>query len=147
MMKYFLSIVVVLMLVIACKKDKVATTPKLSLKSISNNRLALREPLSLILGFTDKEGDLDSLYMIRQRLNKKGPLSINGRLPLPATSKETEGEIGLRLDYDGDLLVGITPIGSSNFDPDTLRLKFVLLDKKKNKSDTLVIDDIIAARR
>lgn len=133
----------------ACSKDKFETKPSLKYKSSSTDIVPMGSGLQVNLEFTDKEGDLDSVFIIRERLNKRGPLINNSlQLAFPSSfNNETKGELILNLDYTGRLTYQINEIdipgsGGAN-EPDTLLLKFVIKDKAKNYSDTAQKDFIV----
>ena len=138
----------------ACDKDNFETKPQLELKSRNTDIVPVNGDLRLNIEFRDKEGDVsDSLLIVRQRLNKKGPVQLApspyGIPDFPTTDK---GEFEVTLDYQFDLTVGLTPIsipGSGNppkREIDTMRLKIVARDKAGNKSDTLVVDNVYVIR-
>ena len=62
---------------IACDKDKFETKPQLEYLSRNTDVVQVSQPLRLNIEFRDKEGDVsDTLFIVRQRLNKKGPLQL-----------------------------------------------------------------------
>jgi hypothetical protein len=112
------------------------------------------DPLRLNIEYTDKEGDVsDSLFITRQRLNMKKPVtSKESPYDIPSFPTMNKGEFEITLDYFNDLTFNLTPIpipGSGNpakNEIDTLRLKIVAKDKAGNKSDTLVVDNVYVIR-
>jgi hypothetical protein len=145
-----LSIILLLtVFVAACDKQKFQTTPQIKIKSTNTDVVALGQALTVFFEFTDKEGDVDSLFMIRKRLNKRGPVTAatgNYRIPdFPATNK---GEIKFTAEYGQTLTAGINQLkipGSSpdRYEPDTMKLRFVAKDAAGNKSDTVDLDIIV----
>ncbi len=130
-----------LIVVAACNKDKFQTKPQIKYKSSNTDVVPVGGTLRVNIEFTDKEGDLDSVFVIRQRLNKKNP-APNKLLPfeLPEFNNQTKGEIILNLSQVSSLSLQLTPIpipGQGKNEPDTLKLKFVAKDKGKNTSDTI----------
>src|SRR5690242_17258571 len=100
-MKKILFFSAAALLLAACGKDKFESKPHLKIKSVNTHEVAANQTLSVLLEFTDKEGDVsDSFLIIRQRLNQNGPLLMDPlpyKLPeFPATSK---GEIEVNLGY------------------------------------------------
>jgi hypothetical protein len=152
MKKYFFSFLAFL-IIAACNKDKFQTKPTLKITSDNPKTIPVGGTLSVTLEYTDKEGDVnDSLFIIRQRLNVRGRstyVALPYKIPdFPATDK---GEIRVNLDYQLGLTLQIQPIripGSnpSRNEPDTLNLKFVVKDKAKNISDTVVLNNVIVSR-
>jgi hypothetical protein len=139
---------------IACGKDKFETVPQLTFRSISPKAPEAVDPgntLRINIEYTDKEGDVsDSLFILRQRLNKKKPItSPISPYDIPTFPKMDKGEFEITLDYYKHLTLNLTPIpipGSAKNEPDTLRLKIVARDKAGNKSDTLVVDNVYVIR-
>jgi hypothetical protein len=137
---------------ISCGKDKFETIPQL--EYISRN-VDIVDPimhplLRLNIEFRDKEGDVsDSVLIVRQRLNKRGPVQLPASpWRIPDFPKTNKGEFELNLEYQAHLITGLTPISlpGSRKEIDTLRLKIVARDKAGNKSDTLVVDNVYVIR-
>lgn len=152
MKKYFFLLLVV-GAATACSKDKYETKPQLKFKSANYDVVPLSATLEINIEFTDKEGDVsDSIFFVRQRLNKRGPLTLPV-LPykIPDFPNTSKGEFQVNLNYSNDLTLQLQPIripGSnpSRNEPDTLNLKFVAKDKGGNKSDTLTLSNVIVIR-
>lgn len=144
--KIFLSIFF-LSMAFACNKDKFQTTPQLTIKSVSPKVVPVNGTLTVVIEYTDKEGDVDdSLIVVRERLNQRGPV----RLPaspykIPTFPDTDRGEFHVQFNYAFDLTFGLNPISIPGSNPpqretDTLQLKFVARDKAGNKSDTTIAD-------
>ena len=138
---------------IACDKDKFETVPQLELKSRSTDVVPVNGTLRLDIEFRDKEGDVnDSLLIVRQRLNVRGPLQLPpSPYGIPDFPKTDKGEFEVSLDYQFGLVFGLPPLRIPGSNPvrneiDTLRLKIVARDNAGNKSDTLVIDNVYVIR-
>ena len=139
--------------VISCDKDKFETKPQLELKSRNTDIVPVNGSLRLDIEFRDKEGDVsDSLLIVRQRLNKRGPVQL-AALPygIPDFPHTDKGEFAVTLEYQFGLVLGLPPIRVTGSNPpkneiDTLRLKIVARDKDGNKSDTLVVDNVYVTR-
>jgi len=144
---------IVAVIVIACGKDRFETKPQLKLKSRNTDIVPINGVLRLTVEFTDKEGDVnDSLLIVRQRLNVRGPLTMPaspyGIPDFPLTDK---GEFQLNLEDQRHLILAMSPLRIPGSNPakneiDTLRLKIVARDKEGNKSDTLVVDNVYVTR-
>lgn len=137
----------------ACNKDTVTTKPQLEFKSKNTDVVQVNESLYVVLGFTDKEGDADdSLFVVRQRLNKKGAVTMPpSNYTIPKIPTFTKGEFEITLSYQFGLIFGLSPIripgtNPTKYEPDTLNLKFVARDMAGNKSDTLTLSNIIVIR-
>jgi hypothetical protein len=138
---------------IACGKDTFETVPKLKLKSQAPDIVPLNGTLRLNVEYTDKEGDVsDSLLLIRQRLNVRGPVTLPvSPYKIPDFPTEDKGEFEITLDYQFGLVFGLAPIRVPGSNPprneiDTLRIKIVARDKGGNKSDTLIVDNVYVTR-
>ena len=142
-----------LITLLSCSKDKFETIPQLSFKSKNTDVVGINGTLRLTFEFTDKEGDVsDTLFVIRQRLNVRGPISpFPSPYPIPNFPLTRKGEFEVMLTYQFGLIFGLSPlrvIGSNppRNEPDTLNLKFVARDKAGNKSDTVTVKNIIVIR-
>jgi len=142
-----------ILIISACSKDKITTKPQLELKSTSTDVVQINEALRVLMKFTDKEGDVDdSLLLVRERLNVKGPIVMpESKYSIPKFPDFSKGEFEVTLTYQFGLIFGLPPIripGSNptRNEPDTLNLKFVARDQAGNKSDTLTLSNIIVIR-
>lgn len=138
---------------LACNKDKFQTKPQLKFKSKNTDVVEANTDLRITLEYTDKEGDVDdSLLVVRQRLNRRGPVTLPASpYPIPKFPDTNKGQFEITLGYQFGLVFGLSPLripGSNpaRNEPDTLNLKFVARDKAGNKSDTLTLSDIIVIR-
>ena len=145
-MKKLLLLLAVIVTVIACDKDEFQTKPQIKIISVSN--AVLPKPTTgptyttVLLEFTDKEGDVDSsIVFARQRLNRRNVTPIQSeKFIVPEFPDKQRGEIELTLSGTIQLSKNFTPLRipgtADQFEPDTIRLSFVLADKKGNRSDT-----------
>ena len=146
--------VIIIFGMIACGKDKFETKPQLEYLSRNTDVVEVSQPLRLNIEFRDKEGDVsDTLFIVRQRLNKKGPVQLPASFyMIPDFPKTDKGEFEITLDYSQHLTSALTAIpipGSGNpskKEVDTLRIKIVARDLGGNKSDTLVVDNVFVIR-
>lgn len=145
-MKKIITFAVALTLLTACERDEFQTKPQIKIISVSNEVVPKPSPnptsTTILFSFTDKEGDVDSsLVFIRQRLNFKNIVPVQSeKFTVPEFPDNKEGEIEVILNSTRHLSRGFIPIripgtGSEN-EPDTMKLSFVLADKKGNRSDT-----------
>ena len=145
--------VIIVFTIIACGKDRFQTVPQLKLKSRSADVIPQNGTLRLNIEYTDKEGDVsDSLFIVRQRLNARGRVTLPASpYKIPDFPKTDKGEFEVTLNYQFGLVFGLSPIRITGSNPvkneiDTLRLKIVAKDKAGNKSDTLVVDNVYVTR-
>ena len=142
-------------IVVACGKDKLTTTPKLELKSLSTKIVPVNGTLTVVLKFRDKEGDIsDTFYVKKIRLNRRAVATVRDSFyyKVPEVPAKTfRGEFQIDMDYQ-TILSAISPpvIPGSNppqREPDTLMLKFATKDKGNHISDTLVVPQVIVIRQ
>ena len=139
---------------ISCGKDNFETKPQLEYLSRNTEVVEVGQAFRVNVEFRDKEGDVsDTLFIARQRLNKKQPLQPPASFYLiPDFPKTDKGEFEITLDYSQHLTTGLPAIsipGSGNpskKEIDTLRIKIVARDLGGNKSDTLVVDNVYVKR-
>lgn len=137
--------------VISCTKDKVETVPGVSFKSFSTDVVPLQSALRITLGFKDQEGDIDSVFVSRQRVNARAPQFDFVGFAVPETNGENRGEITISMDYATRLTSRLNALripGSnpSRNEPDTLQLKFRLKDRAGNYSDSTAPKQVIVIR-
>jgi hypothetical protein len=137
----------------ACNKDKVESTPHLTFKSFNSNVIhATDDQLLATLEFTDQEGDLDSLFITRERLNLRGPSYLDFPYSgIPSFGNQNRGELAVTLPVQNNLLFNLLPIkipGSvpEQYEPDTLLLRFYIKDKAGHVSDTTSPKQLIVIR-
>ena len=139
---------------ISCGKDNFETKPQLEYLSRNTDIVNPGQALRLNIEFRDKEGDVsDTLFIVRQRLNKKGPVQLPAAFyQIPDFPKTDKGEFEITLKYGDHLTAALTaiPIPGTGFPPkkeiDTLRIKILARDNGGNKSDTLVVDNVYVVR-
>jgi len=133
-------------LLTSCGKDEFQTKPQIKIISVSSN--VLPKPSSgetyattVLLHFTDKEGDVDSsLVFVRERLNVRNTVTLKStQFTVPQFPNQSEGEIAVTL-TNNQLSQGFTEINipgtGGQVEADTMKVSFVLADKKGNRSDT-----------
>ena len=153
-MKTIITVAVIIAFtMISCGKDRFQTVPQLKLKSRSTDVVPQNGSLRLNVEYTDKEGDVsDSLFIVRQRLNIRGPVTLPASpYKIPDFPKTDKGEFEITLTYQFGLVFGLSPLRVIGSNPvrneiDTLRFKIVAKDKAGNKSDTLVVDNVYVTR-
>lgn len=142
----FISSLIILL--VACGKDKFETKPKLEIKDYSTKELFQGQDLRIRLNYFDKEGDLGdgAIVAIRRRLNAL-PLGLgdadlpdtfpnqNNPIPLPEFPDRETGEIRFQLNWDR--------LKESFTQNDTVIFRFAVADKAGNKSDTIESEQIV----
>jgi hypothetical protein len=153
-MKKLLLAVVVLVVLLACNKDKYQTKPQISVKSVATDDVPVNGDLTVVLSYTDKEGDIsDSLFIKKIRLNKTVVATLRDSLKykIPDMPDYSKGEITVALDYQNNLISAVTapPVQGSNPpqpQPDTLLIRMWIHDKAGNTSDTVNIGPVAVRR-
>lgn len=146
---YYSVLALLLLLVVACGKDKLETRPSLKFRSISANPVP-KGALELYIEFdyADKEGDIGKhIFFQRIRLNRNPPITRRidtftipvPKLPVP----KTDGQIRLRL-QDTEFQDDQDDTPPEN---DTLTFRFALTDMADNTSDTLEVPNIVIIRK
>lgn len=153
-MRYItISIAAVLFFVVACSKDKVETKPFIKVKSLSSTDIPLNGDLTIELEFTDKEGDLQSIFVQKIRVNKRVVPTIRDTFSLNIADfpKKQDGNLDIHLYYQNQLLSAQAPPTSPNFpsgfESDSLIIRLALKDKANNVSDTISTEQVIVARQ
>lgn len=134
----------------ACSKPKNGNNPTLTVKSFNTDIVPQNSTLLATLNFTQNAGGLDSVYVLRTRLNVRGPQYQNIPYGVPKFDGQGSGEISIYLDYNYGLTFNLPAIrvpGTGQNQPDTLQLKFVVKDAKGNFSDsTTAVKNVIVLR-
>lgn len=69
MKKLIAPLLVIVVIVLACNKDKFTTEPQLKAKSISPKESVQGDLISFKGSFTDEEGDIDSAFIVYKKYN------------------------------------------------------------------------------
>lgn len=132
----------VLILLLACGKDKFETKPRLEIKDYNSREIVQGQPLEVRINYFDKEGDLGQAAFvalrIRQNIFPLPPGDEKGdtlRSTLPEFPDKDNGEITFRLTYDF--------LKESVTENDTLIFRFAVTDRAGNKSDTVNSERIV----
>lgn len=126
-----------LVTILACQKDKFTTTPQVSLKSITPNSVVIGDIIRVKGTFTDKEGDVDSAYIIYKWYNGANIVKNDTfryylpALGVPAATKD--GDILVEFSY-GRFQTGYVQLSSVSKDT-TSTFGIMLVDHQKNKSE------------
>lgn len=143
-MKAVFVLVLGIVLIVSCKKDNFETKPKIEIKSLSTDVVPRNGDLTVNLTVTDKEGDVDdSLIVVRERLNLRAadPTTRVLKYKIPEFPDKSKVDIEILLESATALTLNspaITIPGQpGTFEADSLNLKFVVVDKAKNVSDTV----------
>ncbi len=151
-MKTLLIILTVTLIFLGCSKDDFETKPTIEIKSASPKVVPQNGTMVVDLDFTDKEGDLEAVYIWKVRLNKLVRPTVRDIIPprkIPEFPKNQKGELELNLTYQDHLISAQSPRRDPitlRLEPDTLNMKFVVKDKAGNVSDTAFLNNIVILR-
>jgi hypothetical protein len=128
---------------LSCNKDEFKTDPQLSIESI-NTLIPVGGELDATFKFTQKSSKLSggTFIAIRTRLNQNPVLPGTGSSdtlggPIATYPDKDQGEYEFTMPYD-DLYEGDT-----ENDNDTIVIRFALIDRVGNKSDTIISPQIV----
>jgi hypothetical protein len=132
----------VLVLLLACGKDKFETKPLLEIKDYNSRDIVQGQTLEVRINYFDKEGDLGQAPFVairmRQNIFPLPPAQEKAdtlRSTLPEFPDKDNGEITFRLAYDF--------LKESVTENDTLIFRFAVTDRAGNKSDTVNSEPIV----
>lgn len=139
-MKNILLVSLVLTLaLLACSKDKFTTEPKVDIKSISPGIVNSGDVIRLRSQYTDKEGDLDSAYIVYKWYN--GTTAVRNdtfrynfsMLNLPADLKDAQ--LDVTFEYNTNNNQNMIPLPGVSLRDTTASFGLVLVDKAGHRSN------------
>ncbi|HEX4849213.1 MAG TPA: hypothetical protein VFV08_00335 [Puia sp.] len=134
---------------VACNKNGNGDLT-LKIKSVSTNDVAVGQPMEIIFDFTEKSSVIDTLWLLKIRINQHVTTTIRDTIPytIPSYPKNSKGQLQLDLDYQNDIISAVSPpqIDSTHSESDSLIMKFVAKDLDNNTSDTAVTGLIVVQR-
>jgi hypothetical protein len=151
-MRYLLGFVLLVLLISACSKDKAETKPSIKVKSLSSDFIPVNGDLAVTLEFTDKESDLESIFVQKIRQNLRTTTTIRDTFSLLVADfpKKSDGDLEVRLFYQLQLLSAerapANPNSPTGFESDSMVIRFALRDKAANVSDTVSTEQIVVER-
>jgi hypothetical protein len=124
---------VLFLLYVSCSKNSYTTKPQISIESI-NTTIAHDGQLNAMLKFTDKQGDLGggTFTAIIVSLNQQPPINaLIDTLPetVPSFPNHSLGEFQYTLDA--------SRLEQHTTQNDTLKMRFCVVDRAGNASDTI----------
>lgn len=133
-------------LLVACQKNKFQTTPQVKIKSIAPAEVNQGDVITMKAKVTDKEGDLDSIYIVYKWYDGTTPVKNDtlryGLDYFNITDGLKDGEINVHFGYGflGDY--PILPQSPLNLRDTSATLGLIILDKEKNRSEYAESDKI-----
>jgi hypothetical protein len=153
MQKLVLYSTLCLIVIAACSKDKFQDAPNVTITSINPTQVPLQSTMAIEMEFTDKQGDPDSVFLFKSRINRvQRPVLPNANLAykLPDFPEKTKGTLKITLRYNEELVSAQKApdqIGApNNKEPDTIVYKIVVKDKGGNVGDTVTTDHLVIER-
>lgn len=156
MLKRYLIPLLIVIIAVACDKNKLETRPSIKIKNVNTSEVFPGQQLVITLDYKDKEGDLSGgiITYVRNRLNVK-PIpqpEVNDKTDtveriLPDFPKTTSGQIEVKIDQ---AFMDEDP-GTPAFPPDipgvpvndTMFFKLYVKDAAGNVSDTVVTETVL----
>lgn len=151
MNKVLIAILILSVFINSCTKDSANTRPSLTLVSFNPSIVPVNGNAQVRFTFGDKESDLDTLVIYKRRINRQTTATTRDSLKfgVPEFGKTATGDLFVDLTYQNHLISSTNPPTSGNpprRQPDTVVFRFVLRDKAKNVSDTVVTEPIVIIR-
>jgi hypothetical protein len=153
MQKLVLYSILCLIVIAACSKDKFQDAPNVTITEINPTQVPLQSTMSIEMEFTDKQGDPDSVFLFKSRINSVSrPVLPNANLAyeLPDFPEKTKGTLKITLRYNEELVSAQKapdqPGAPNNKEPDTIVYKIVVKDKGGNVGDTVTTDPLVIER-
>lgn len=154
MQKLVLYSTLFLILFAACNKDKFQDKPTIEIKSINPSQVSAFSGsyTEILLDFTDKQGDLDTVFMYNVWFNSRGRTAAHPFLSygIPDFPEKTKGQIKLTLDAATTLVAAGQPISQPDApngkEPDTIAFKIIVKDKAGHVSDTATTGQLVIER-
>jgi hypothetical protein len=139
MKRLFILTVVLVIIAVACNKDKFTTIPQLKLDAISPTTVITNDIISLRGKFTDKEGDLDSILVIYKWFNGSTEVFPFDTFRysfenLNVPPKTTDADILLQFQYNNSDPNGYAKLPGLSRDT-TAAFGIILKDEEANRSE------------
>lgn len=142
-------IIVAILCLFACEKDKFETVPKISFKSIGPGVVYAQDRFKITINFEDKEGDVTSdITVIRRIINQRyDPQDPNYTMvmnfPIPAYPASQSGELNANFIYGASGAAWESNLPGAENENDTCIFTIFVKDAAGNKSNELVSDKIV----
>jgi hypothetical protein len=150
MKKLIALLPVLILLALACNKDKFTSVPQVKIKSLSpKDRVVQRDIVELTGDFTDEEGDLDSVLVVYKWYNGTAVVRNDTfrydltALNLPAATRQGDIEVKFQFASFEPYTPPILTLPNNNQNKDTTAsLGLVVIDKKKQRSEYAESDKV-----
>lgn len=148
----YIGVLLLLLIAIACNKDKLNTRPTIKVKDVRNRFVptGTGTQLQVEFDYADKEGDVaNTMFIQKIRLNKfvrevkADPDTFSLRIPDLGLDKP-DGQIEIHLiNSELEMARFVDPNAP---EPDTIMIRFALRDKAGNVSDTVEVTPVFVQR-
>jgi hypothetical protein len=134
-------ILAIALLAASCDKEKYQTRPQLKFKEVNNTELLPGQVLSMLIEFTDAEGDIQDTMWIQKVTSNCATSNFTDvqKIPEFEPTKNLKGEFNVAYSY-----IQVNPKCAGK--NDTCFFRFWARDKAKNVSDTVVSPVIVIKR-
>lgn len=152
-MRYITICLLLTLVIVACSKDSVETKPSIKIAKLSTKDVQLGGDLTIDLDFTDKEGDLKSIFIQKIRINKRVVPTVRDSFTVDIADfpKNDQGSLQINLYNQNQLISAQAPLPLSTsptgFESDSLIIRMALKDKADHVSDTVATDVISVLRK
>jgi hypothetical protein len=135
----YILLVSLLLLMMACSKDKFTSEPQVQVNSIQPSVVVSGNVIKLLASYTDQEGDLDSIYIVYKWYNATGSTRTDtlqrypiSRLGLPGALRKAD--IQLEFEYNTFNQPDLVTLPGVLRDT-TASFGLVLIDKTRKRSN------------
>jgi hypothetical protein len=136
------SIVVLLVVMVGCGKEKFTSSPQLTFRKAENYEVSRGGLIRMYLEVTDAEGDLTDTLFIETTTTRcaQSNRKLSYQIPPFNTSLNTKAELEISF-VNGQFVPGFVALpGPACGRPDTTTFKFWIKDQAQNVSDTVQTD-------
>lgn len=131
--------IALLLLTVACNKDKFTSEPQVQVNSIQPSVVLNGNVIRLLASYTDQEGDIDSIYIVYKWFNASGSTRVDTlqRFPISRLSTPTnlrKADIELLFEYNTYNQSNLVTLAGVTRDT-TASFGLVLIDKTRKRSN------------
>lgn len=133
-----ITVAAIAIIIIACNKDKFTTIPQVEIDSISPETLSSGGILKIKGTYTDKEGDIDSIFIVRKYFAGSTATYVDtiekiefATLKVPQSTMEADFQIDFEYNTQQTTLRQLSGVNKDT----TAAFGIVLKDKAANRSE------------
>ena len=136
-MKFLPLLVILVIVAISCNKDKFTTIPQYKIESISPGTVFNGDIVSLKGQYTDKEGDIDSAFVVYKWYNGstivRNDTFLYSIADMGIPLNTTKADLDVDFEYNTNN-TGLVPLPAATIRDTTATLGVLLIDKQHNRS-------------